>query len=116
MSNVQTKPLRLWPGVIVAILVVLLRFVVPVFVPALAILGVLAAAAGGILIVLWWLFFSRAAWSERIGAILLMIAATWATVFVVDRSIATGLMGRMVPFYLVPATLGPAFVAWAVLT
>jgi hypothetical protein len=29
--------------------------------------GVLGGFVGGILAALWWLFFSRAAWSERLG-------------------------------------------------
>jgi outer membrane protein assembly factor BamB len=62
------------------------------------------------------LFFSRAFWSERIGAIVLMIIATVATWFIVHPSIAGGMMGRMLPVIVVPITLGPAFVAWAVAT
>jgi outer membrane protein assembly factor BamB len=116
MEPTPRKPLRLWPGVLVAVIVVLLRFVVPVFVQDAAILGVLAAAAGLALIIVWWLFFSRSQWSERIAAIVLMVVATVATWFLVHPSIAGGLMGRMLPVYAVPSTLGPAFVAWAVAT
>src|SRR5687768_17632865 len=49
--------------------------------------------------------------SERVGAIVVMIVATLAAKFVVHPSIAGGLMGRMLPVYAVPITLGPAFVA-----
>ena len=62
------RPLRLWPGVAAAVLVVLLRFVVPVFSSDAMGVGLIGAAAGALVIVLWWLFFSRAPWSERIGA------------------------------------------------
>ena len=115
-DRIPRKPLRLWPGVVAASIVVLLRFIVPLFVAGSVIYGVLAGVAGGAVIVLWWLFFSRAPWLERIGAIVLMALATFATMFVVHPSMAGGLMGRMIPFYAVPATLGPAFVAWAVAT
>ncbi|MCP3978523.1 MAG: PQQ-binding-like beta-propeller repeat protein [bacterium] len=41
---------------------------------------------GTLLLLLWWLFFSRARWSERIGALLLMIVAHTAAVFLADPS------------------------------
>ena len=31
--------------------------------------GVLAAAMGAVLMTVWWLFFSRARWPERLGAL-----------------------------------------------
>jgi outer membrane protein assembly factor BamB len=116
MVNTVRKPLRLWPGVLAAVLIVLLRFVVPIVVPGTTGLGVLAGVVGGLAIIIWWMFFSRAPWSERVGAIVLMIIATLATKLVVHPSIAGGLMGMMLPVYAVPTTLGPAFVAWAVAT
>jgi outer membrane protein assembly factor BamB len=110
------KPLRLWPGVVVAVLVVLLRFVIPLAMPETFVIGLGAAILGGMLIVVWWLFFSRAAWSERVGAIALMIVAVFATRPLLHKSIATGLMGMMFFVYAVPPVLGPAFVAWAAAT
>jgi outer membrane protein assembly factor BamB len=110
------KPLRLWPGVVAAVLIVLGRFVVPLVLPDATPYGVLAGAAGGLVIVVWWMFFSRAPWSERIGALVLMIVATFLTRLVVHPSIAGGMMGMMLPLYAVPTTLGPAFVACAVAT
>jgi outer membrane protein assembly factor BamB len=110
------KPLRLWPGVLAAALIVLLRFVVPIVVPGTAGLGVLAGVVGALIIIVWWMFFSRAPWPDRVGAIVLMIIATGATKLVVHRSIAGGMMGMMLPVYAVPVTLGPAFVVWAVAT
>jgi outer membrane protein assembly factor BamB len=86
------------------------------FVPGSQIIGVLAAVIGFALILLWWLFFSRARWSERIGAIVVTIGAGLATWLVVHESIAGGMMGRMLPMIAMPATVGPALVAWAVLT
>ena len=69
MEPTPRKPLRLWPGVVAAVLIVLLRFVVPLFVPDAAVIGVMGALAGSMIILLWWVFFSRANWSERVGAI-----------------------------------------------
>ena len=110
------KLLRVWPGVLVAVIVVLLRFVVPLVVPGTTIYGIMAGLIGGVAILLWWMFFSRAPWLERVGAVLLMVIATLATYFLVHPSIAGGMMGRMVFVIAVPITLGPAFVAWAVAT
>ncbi len=109
------KPLRLWPGVAVAVLMLLVRFVAPLFGPEYMSLGMLGGIAGGLLIVLWWLFFSRAPWSERLGAVALMIAAVaaaWRIPGVLHESIAGAGMGMMFPVLAIPA-LGLALVAWA---
>ncbi len=107
------KPLRLWPGVVAVALQWLVRFLVPVVVPEAGIFAVLGGLVGGLAVVVWWMFFSRAAWSERLGAIGLMIVAFFATSRVVHESIATGMMGLMLVIYAVPV-LSLAFVAWAV--
>ena len=112
------RPLRLWPGVAVAALVLLMKLVLPVVAPegtSLRMLGVPAGLLGAVLILLWWLFFSRAAWSERLGAVALMVVALFATYFVIDESIATGAMGYLFPVLAVPI-LALAFVGWAVAT
>ena len=93
----------------------LLRFVVPIFWPDALVISVLGGVAGSLLIVVWWIFFSRAPWVERVGAILLMVAALYATRRIVDVSIATGMMGMMFPIYAIPVVC-ITFVAWAVFT
>ena len=117
-NELRRTPLRVWPGVIVAVIVVLLRFVIPLIAPTPEIWGVAAAVVGLALILLWWLFLSRAPWVERIGAVVVMIVAAPATVLILHESIAGGTMGmgRGLPIVVIPVTLGPAFVAWAVLT
>ncbi|HEY0875694.1 MAG TPA: PQQ-binding-like beta-propeller repeat protein [Vicinamibacterales bacterium] len=110
------KPLRLWPGVIAAVAIVLLRFAIPVIAPAMTPYGVIAGVLGGLVIALWWVFFSRAPWLERVVAIAAMLLAGLAAGLVVHHSIATGMMGFMLPVYALPITVGPAFVAWAVAT
>jgi outer membrane protein assembly factor BamB len=109
------KPLRLWPGVALAVLLVLVRFVAPLF-PDGAMIGLLGSVACGALILLWWLFFSRAPWLERVGAVILMIAAVFATYYVVHESIRGGMMGNMLPIILAVPALPVALVAWAVAT
>jgi len=107
------KPLRLWPGVVAVVLQWLVRFVVPVVVPGAIAVGMIGELLGGVTIVVWWLFFSRAPWSERVGAIVLMGVALFATPRIVHKSIATGMMGMMFVIYAIPL-LSLAFVAWAV--
>src|SRR5438093_268925 len=114
--STDTRPLRLWPGVVIVILQWLLRFAVPVVVPdALAYALIGGLFGGGLAIVLWWVFFSRAAWSERLGAIVLMIAGMFATKSIVHVSIATGAQGMLLYLLAIPE-LCLAFVAWAVAT
>src|SRR2546422_5452083 len=115
MKTPARKPLRLWPGVVIAILLCLIRFVVPVFVPDATLVGVLAVPVGTLAIVLWWVFFSRAPWSERLGAIGLMVAALFATSRIIDKSIATGGQGILSPILAIPV-VSLALVVWAVAT
>ncbi len=116
------KALRLWPGVVLAIALVLGRYVTPAFAPEAEIfslpLGMIALFAGmlsAVGIVVWWMFFSRAPWSERLGAIILMIVAVVALKPIVHVSVRTGNMGYMLIFYSVPI-LSLAIVVWAVAT
>lgn len=109
------KPLRLWPGVVLAVLLLAARFVVPWVAPEAAIYALLGAMAAALLIVLWWLLLSRARWFERLGALVLMVAGLAITPMFLHESIAEGAMGALYFLYAVPA-LAVVFVAWAVLT
>src|SRR5437667_3357170 len=119
MTTAQTdkpaprKPLRLWPGVVAAALLLLVRFVAPVVVPETMMFAVLGGLVGALAIVVWWLFFSRALWAERVSAIVLMIVALFATSRLVHKSIANGMMGMMLPIFSIPV-LSLALVVWAV--
>lgn len=107
--------LRVWPGVVAAVLLCLLRFVAPALLPDMALYALLGAVGCAVAIVLWWLFFSRAAWIERAGAILLMAIVLYSTSFVVHISIRTAMMGNLLPVYSI-FVLPPALVLWAVAT
>jgi outer membrane protein assembly factor BamB len=105
------KPLRLWPGVVAVVLQWLARFGIKAVVPGFK--GFAWSAQGGLIgavaVVLWWVFFSRAAWAERVGAIVLMIVVLGATWHLRHES--------MGPFWLVAYAipiLCLAFVLWAV--
>ena len=110
------KPLRLWPGVALAVLLLLLRFVPPLVHPEGGLIAVLGSAAAGLLIFLWWLFLSRAPWSERLGAIAFIVIAVYVTRFVVHPSIRGGMMGNMLALYLALPWTAIALVAWAAAT
>src|SRR6185436_10397736 len=109
------KPLRLWPGVVAAVLLALLMFVVPVVIPDGMMIGMFGGVAAGLLILVWWLFFSRAPWSERVGALVLMAVVLFATKRIVHPSIAGAGMGMMLPILGTPV-LCLALVLWAVAT
>jgi outer membrane protein assembly factor BamB len=108
------KPLRLWPGVVAVVLQWLgvLFFLVA---PQGGIYGMLGAVLAGVIVVLWWLFFSRAPWLERLGALVLMPVAVVAVRLVVHPTIARGGMGKMLYFFSIPF-LCLALVAWAAAT
>jgi outer membrane protein assembly factor BamB len=95
------KPLRLWPGVALAVLLVVVRLM-PIVVDEIMPVAMMGAVVGGLLIPLWWLFFSRAPWSERLGVIVLMIVALFATSRLVHESIAGGAMGFLFYVWAIP--------------
>lgn len=107
--------LRLWPGVVIVALQWLARFGLPAVMVDGAMYGVIAAFAGFFAIVVWWLFFSRAAWFDRIAAIVVMIAAMAATFPFLDVSLATGAMGMIFPMLAIPG-ICLTFVIWAVVS
>jgi outer membrane protein assembly factor BamB len=112
---IPRKPLRLWPGVVLAIVQVVVTFGIRVFAPDAPLEGVLAGPVCALAIVLWWVLLSRARWFERVGAVVLMVAAMFATTRIVDKSIATGAQGMLLYILAIPA-VGFAFAVWAVAT
>jgi outer membrane protein assembly factor BamB len=72
----------LWPGVVAAVVLLLARFGVKAVIPGFRgfSLGMMWALGAASAVLLWWVFFSRVRWSERAGAIVLMVVAlvgTW---------------------------------------
>ena len=106
------RPLRLWPCAVAAA-VQFLAVVIAIVVPATFVFAMIATLAAGLAIIVWWLLFSRAPWPDRIGAIVLMVAAVFATLPVLHESIANAGQGMLFPIMSVPVmTFGLA--AWAV--
>ena len=105
-------PLRLWPGVLVVAVQWLVMFGLPLVSPERGGAAIVAGIAGAMLVLLWWLFFSRAPWSERVGAIAVMVVGVATTSRLVHVSIANGMMGFMLFVYVAPI-LSLALVMWA---
>jgi outer membrane protein assembly factor BamB len=122
MTTTQTnelssrKPLRLWPGVAIAIAQLLIMFGGPIVAPDAEMpVGMFGGIVGALAIVVWWVIFSRARWVERVGAVILMIVAVLATRQVVHESIAGAGQGMLI--YILPIPyLSLALVAWAAAT
>ncbi len=112
--------LRLWPGVVLAVLVLLLRFGLPVVMPEAQLFGMEAgfvglfgSMLGTLAILIWWVFFSRAPWSERLGALVMMIVAVMATRAVAHESITGAGMGMLL-YIMAVQVMSLALVLWAV--
>ncbi len=115
MNADRPHALRLWPGVIAVTLQWIAWLLVPAVAPQWGGSALLGGLFFGLLIILWWIFFSRAQWSERLGAIVVMVVAVAATKPLVHDSIANGMMGFMLFLYAIP-TLTLALVLWAVVS
>jgi outer membrane protein assembly factor BamB len=114
-DGVPARRLRLWPGVLLAVLLLMGKVVAPLVAPQATPAGVLAGPLLGLAIGIWWAFFSRAPRAERFGAIGLIAAAVLVTRPFLDVSIATGMMGYMFPVFAIPI-FALALVAWALAT
>ncbi len=112
-ESTSRKPLRLWPGVAAALLLPVVRFGLPIAIPEAIPIAMIGSVFGALAIVVWWVFFSRAPWSERLGAIILMIVGLWVTSRLVHESIAGGAMGALLYVLAIPV-LALALVVWAV--
>ena len=105
-------PWRLWPGVLFVTVLWVCWSVAPRIFPDTGPVPFFGAAIGGLLVVVWWLFFSRAPWTERLGAVVLMVAVVAVVSRFVHPSIATGHMGMTLPIYSIPV-MCLTLVLWA---
>jgi len=79
MNSAESRQPRLWPGMVLAVLQVVLWFVVA-RIPEMELWGLLGTAVAALGIVLWWVFFSRVPWLERLGQLV------WIAVAVIGLS------------------------------
>ena len=108
------KPIRLWPGVVAVTVQWLAWYGIALVYPPATPWGMVVAIFAGLAVLLWWLFLSRAPWSERLGALALIVVALVVTKRVVHESIAGGGMGMLLYIYAIPV-MSLALVAAAAL-
>lgn len=96
------RPQRLWPGVVLAVVTFLVRYVTPLLLPGSELFAVIGGWVGALLILLWWVFFSRAGWSERLGFVALAIGAMYLTSQLLHESVARGNLGFQLYIHAVP--------------
>jgi outer membrane protein assembly factor BamB len=109
--------LRLWPGIAGGSLIVMgftIGILLNLAMPDIAGFGILGAVIGMLGVFVWWLFFSRARWPERLGAVAVMIAAWFAMRPFLDKSIIGGAMGAL-PVLTFPV-MAVGLVVWALVT
>ncbi len=92
----------MWPGITAVILLILVRFGLPLLAPDWAIYGFFGGIALGLVTLFWWMFFSRIPHAVRWTAILLLAVALVGTYWILDPSIATGGMGLLYWMYVIP--------------
>jgi hypothetical protein len=80
----------------------IVRFGLPLVWPDGSMFAVIGGLLGFAGVIIWWLFFSRAAWFDRMAAIVVMFASLAATYPFLDVSLATGAMGMLFPMLAVP--------------
>ncbi|MBN1781677.1 PQQ-binding-like beta-propeller repeat protein [bacterium] len=98
----RPKQIRLWPGVISAVLLVLVKFIVPIVIPGTFAVSVFGAIFFALVIVVWWTAFSRARWFDRVGAVGFMIAGILVTAPFLHESIGNAGQGFLFPIHAVP--------------
>lgn len=112
-SETPQRPLRVWPGIVLVVLLWISRFGVKAVIPGIEGFGLGMMGSFGItvLLVVWWAFFSRARHIERWGGLLLIAVALGATWLLKHESMwMLWLLGYALPI------LWLAFITWAVLT
>ena len=112
-ASIPEKKPRLWPGVALAAILFFGMYLLPRIAPGASLAAVMTGFAAILGILLWWLFFSRAPWLERLGAIALAAAAMFVTYRFLHPSVAKGNMGFQYLLLGLPL-VGLALVAGAV--
>ncbi|NTV83919.1 MAG: hypothetical protein HGA23_06410, partial [Bacteroidales bacterium] len=106
---------RLWPGVVIVVIMWLFRYGLPSFIPEAMMMGIIIEGLCALAFIVWWIFFSRVPRFERWFTLVLVTATTVATSYFLDVSIATANMGLMFTIYAIPV-ICLALITWAMAT
>lgn len=113
------KPLRTWPLIVIVALFAAIALFARVLFPDAGLTPSLLFMLGGVisalLITVWWVFFSRARWSERLGALALIAIGVVLTRMAVDQSIAGGAQG-LLAYIFGFVSFAVALAVWAAAT
>jgi len=112
-ATITQKPLRLWVGISIVALQWTIRFILPLIAPDTMAFSIFGGLILSLFVFVWWLFFSRVQMVERWTAFFLIILAFFATAQMIDKSIATTMMGMMFTLYFFPV-ICLALVVWSV--
>ncbi len=96
--TIEQGTLRLWPGILAGVLLCVLGYAVPFFIPDALLIGMIGGLVCSLAILVWWLFLSRAPWLERLGVLVLTVLAVVGTTQVIHKSLANAGMGVL--FYI----------------
>ena len=94
------QPMRLWPGIVIVALAWLTRVAAPLLginAGTELMLRILSGFACALAVLIWWLGFSRASWSERVGAVAVIVAALAATLLLGDPSMLVWVLWYSAP-------------------
>lgn len=114
-ENQKTLKLRLWPGILFAIIIVIARFIIPPSSNEILLVSIFSGLIFSLLTIIWWAFFSKALKSERLIGSLLFVGVPILAFMLLDKSIATGGQGTMYFMYSLPIA-SVTFVIWALIT
>ncbi len=109
------QQMRLWPGVAIVALTWLTRVAVPLAGLNAAtelMLRILGGFACALAVLIWWLGFSRASWSERGGAVAVIVAALAATLLLGDPSMVVWVLWYAAPVLSLALVAGAVASRW----
>ncbi len=107
----QEKLLRLWPGIIIVILQLLIRIGIPIIIPSTVPMIFMISPLSWLAIMVWWLFFSRADRSQKWISFAVIIISLILTIITIHKSL------RLLPLiaYIIP-TYSIAIIIWAIIS
>lgn len=114
MSRSEEKGIRLWLGIVAIMILLFMKYLLPVINPELLLIAVMGGLAGSFIVLIWWIFFSRIPRFERWIGFAFLVITNVGSYFLLHNSVRTGFGGLMFLIYSLPFT-SIALVIWAAL-